>query len=250
MASYYALALSPLMVWMHPDQRIDSPSISGCFTALRSPSIVFAIFAGALSVGSADAGGVSPQDSNLLTPIVDASPTLAPFQHVRFCLRYPSDCKSNPTEDERIELNAETSDLLKRVNHSVNISIIPTLKSYGSNLGDGWTIAPNTGDCNDYAVTKRHELLENGLPSKALRLSVVKTASEIGHLVLIVATTNGDVVMDNLTAAIRPWQTTAYQWIKIQSARNPLFWNEIKSSGIGPTSQAGRKLRVAGRSAD
>jgi hypothetical protein len=30
-------------------------------------------------------------------PIVDASPTLAPFQHVRFCLRYPSDCKSDPT---------------------------------------------------------------------------------------------------------------------------------------------------------
>src|SRR5258708_35246835 len=103
MAGYYALALSPLMVWMHPDQRIGSPSISGCFTARRSPSIVFAIFAGALSVASADAGGLSPQDSNLLTPIVGDSPTLAPFQHVRFCLRYPSDCKSNPTEDGRIE---------------------------------------------------------------------------------------------------------------------------------------------------
>jgi hypothetical protein len=64
---------------------------TGC--ALRSPSIFFAIFAGALSVGSADARSRSPQDSNLLTPIVDASPTLAPFQHVRFCLRYPSDCK-------------------------------------------------------------------------------------------------------------------------------------------------------------
>jgi predicted transglutaminase-like cysteine proteinase len=252
MASCYALALalSPLMVWMQPDERIESSSISGCFKAWRSPSIFFVVFAGALSVGSADARSRSPQDLNLLTPIVDASPTLAPFQHVRFCLRYPSDCKSNPAEDERIELNAETSDLLKRVNRSVNISIIPTLKSYGSNLGDGWTIAPNMGDCNDYAVTKRHQLLANGLPSKALRLSVVKTASGIGHLVLVVATTNGDVVMDNLTIAIRPWRTTDYQWIKIQSASNPLFWNEIKSPGIGPTSQAGRKLRVAGRSAD
>jgi predicted transglutaminase-like cysteine proteinase len=252
MASCYALALalSPLMVWMQPDERIESSSISGCFKAWRSPSIFFVVFAGALSAGSADARSRSPQDLNLLTPIVDASPTLAPFQHVRFCLRYPSDCKSNPAEDERIELNAETSDLLKRVNRSVNISIIPTLKSYGSNLGDGWTIAPNMGDCNDYAVTKRHQLLANGLPSKALRLSVVKTASGIGHLVLVVATTNGDVVMDNLTIAIRPWRTTDYQWIKIQSASNPLFWNEIKSPGIGPTSQAGRKLRVAGRSAD
>jgi len=209
-----------------------------------------AAVAGALSIGGADARSQAPQDSNLLTPIVDASPTLAPFQHVRFCLRYFSDCKSNLTENERIDPNAETSELLKRVNHSVNMSITPTLRSDGPDLQDGWTIAPEMGDCNDYAVTKRHELLESGLPSKALRLSVVKTASGIGHLVLVVATTNGDVVMDNLTAAIRPWQTTDYQWIKIQSASDPLFWNEIESPGIGPTSQVGRKLRVAGRLAD
>src|SRR5450432_3101611 len=218
--------------------------------ARRFPSICLAMFAGALSVGGADARGRPLPDSNALTPIVEATPTLAPFQHVRFCLRYPSDCKTNPTKNERIDLDAETSELLIRVNHSVNMSIIPTPKSYGPNLGDGWTIAPDMGDCNDYAVTKRHELLEIGLPSKALRLSVVKTASGIGHLVLVVATTNGDVVMDNLTAAIRPWQTTDYQWIKIQSASDPLFWNEIKSPGNGPTSQAGRKLRVAGRLAD
>jgi predicted transglutaminase-like cysteine proteinase len=89
------------------------------------------------------------------------SPTLAPFQHVRFVFA-PSDCKSDPTENERIDLNAETSELLKRINHSVNVSIIPTIKSYGQNLGDGWTMGPDTGDCNDYAVTRRHEFLESG----------------------------------------------------------------------------------------
>ena len=180
--------------------------------------MLLAILAGVITAGSADARSRSPQDSNLLTPIVDASPTLAPFQHVRFCLRYPSDCKSNPAENDRIDLSAETSELLNRVNHSVNLSIAPMLKSYGSNLDDGWTIAPGAGDCNDYAVTKRHELLESGLPSKALRLSVVKTASGIGHLVLVVATTKGDLVMDNLTEASRPWQNTDYHWVKIQSA--------------------------------
>jgi predicted transglutaminase-like cysteine proteinase len=96
------------------------------FMARRFSSILLAALAGTLSVGGADARSRSPQDSTLSTPIEAASPTLAPFQHVRFCLRYPSDCKSNPTENERIDLNAETSELLKRVNHSVNISIIPT----------------------------------------------------------------------------------------------------------------------------
>jgi predicted transglutaminase-like cysteine proteinase len=212
------------------------------------PSILFAILAGTLSAGDADARNRSAQDSNLLTPIMDASPTLAPFQHVRFCLRYPSDCKSSPAENDHIDLDAETSELLKRVNHSVNLSIIPTVKDYGPNLGDGWTIAPDTGDCNDYAVTKRHQLLESGLPSKALRLSVVKTASGIGHLVLVVVTTKGDFVMDNLTEVIRPWQSTDYHWLKIQSAADSKFWYEVKAPAVGPSvSQAERKLRLANR---
>jgi predicted transglutaminase-like cysteine proteinase len=206
------------------------------------------MFVGALSAGSADARNRSLPESTSLTPIVEASPTLAPFQHVRFCLRYPSDCKSNPTENERIDLDAQTTELLKRVNQSVNMSIIPTPKSYGPNLGDGWTIAPDMGDCNDYAVTKRHELLENGLPSKALRLSVVKTASGIGHLVLVVVTTKGDIVMDNLTEVIRPWQSTDYHWLKIQSATDSKFWYEIKVPAAGPSvSLADRKVRLAGR---
>jgi predicted transglutaminase-like cysteine proteinase len=222
--------------------------ITGRFTVQSCPSICLAIFVGALSAGSADARSRSPQDSSLLTPIVNAAPTLAPFQHVRFCLRYPSDCKSEPTENRRIDLNEETLKLLKRVNHSVNMSIIPMPKSYGQDLGESWTIAPNMGDCNDYAVTKRHELLENGLPSRALRLSVVKTASGIGHLVLVVATTKGDIVMDDLTEVIRPWQSTGYHWLKIQSATDSKFWYEIKAPAVGPSvSQADRRVRLVDR---
>jgi predicted transglutaminase-like cysteine proteinase len=216
----------------------------------RRSLFMILVIAGALLADSAEARNRPLQEAKLLTPIVDASPTLAPFQHVRFCLRYPSDCKSDPSGQERIDLSEETSELLKRVNRSVNMSIAPTPKSYGTNLEEGWTIAPGTGDCNDYAVTKRHELLESGLPSNALRLSVVKTASGIGHLVLVVATTKGDIVMDNLSEVIRTWQSTNYQWIKIQSASDPRLWNEIKAPGIGMMSQADRKLRLADRSAD
>jgi predicted transglutaminase-like cysteine proteinase len=204
------------------------------------------MFVGALSVASADARNRPLPDSNSLTPIVEASPTLAPFQHVRFCLRYPSDCKSDPTENKRIDLNEQNLELLKRVNHSVNRYINPRPKSYGPYLGEGWTIAPEMGDCNDYAVTKRHQLLESGLPSKALRLSVVKTASGVGHLVLVVVTTKGDIVLDDLTEVIRPWQSTDYHWLKIQSAADSKFWYEIKGPAIGPSvSQADRKARLA-----
>jgi len=207
-------------------------------------SISFAVFLAC--VGNADARSRPPQDFKPSTSIVDGSPALAPFQHVRFCLHYPSDCKSDPTENERIDLNAETLELLKHVNHDVNASITPVLKSYGSDLQDGWTIAPVAGDCNDYAVTKRHQLLLSGLPTKALRLSVVKTASGIGHLVLVVITTKGDIVMDNLTETIRPWQNTHYHWLKIQSANDARFWYEVKAPDTS-VSQADRKVRLADR---
>jgi predicted transglutaminase-like cysteine proteinase len=211
-----------------------------------STILLSAILASGLFSGSAYSRNRLPQDTNSLSPIVEGSPTLAPFQHVRFCLRYPVDCKSDPAENQRIDLNTETFELLKRVNHSVNAAIAPAPKSYGPDLEDGWTIAPAAGDCNDYAVTKRHELLQSGLPAKALRLSVVKTASGIGHLVLVVATTRGDIVMDNLTEAIRPWQSTDYNWLKIQSAADARFWYEVK--GHGPSmSRLERQVRLADR---
>jgi predicted transglutaminase-like cysteine proteinase len=213
-----------------------------------STSILLTLVAAAVSASGADARGRAVHDQPVAAPIAGASPTLAPFQHVRFCLRYPDDCKSNPAEDERIDLTAQTFELLTRVNREVNIAIIPEVKGYGPDLVDGWTIAPGRGDCNDYAVTKRHELLESGLSSRALRLSVVKTASGIGHLVLVVVTTKGDLVMDNLSEELRPWQSTDYHWLKIQSASDARFWYEVKAPTPGPSvSQPERRVRVANR---
>ena len=215
--------------------------------ARRVSTILFlAVLASGLFSGSAYSRSRLPQDLNSLSPIAEGTPTLAPFQHVRFCLRYPADCKSDPTESERIELTTENSELLKRVNHGVNTAIAPTAKSYGPVLEDGWTIAPAAGDCNDYAVTKRHELLQSGLPAKALRLSVVKTSSGIGHLVLVVVTTKGDIVMDNLTEAIRPWQSTDYDWLKIQSAADARLWHGVKTHGPS-LSEVDRRVRLADR---
>ena len=108
--------------------------------------------------------------------------------------------------------------------------------------GEKWLIGPARGDCNDYAVTKRHALLQKGVPSRSLRLSVVKTASGIGHLVLVVATTRGPLVLDNLANTIRPWHVTDYHWLKIQSADNANYWYDIAPM-VGNSSRA--RARVA-----
>jgi predicted transglutaminase-like cysteine proteinase len=209
---------------------------------------VFIVVAAALFASGADARSRLPQDSSPPASIVASAPTLAPFQHVRFCLRYPSECKSEARELDRIAMNAGLSELLKRVNHDVNAAISPRVKNSSSDLRDGWAIAPASGDCNDYAVTKRHDLIESGLPAKALRLSVVKTASGTGHLVLVVATTAGDVVLDNLTDAIRPWKRTSYRWLKIQSSADARLWSEIREPMLEANAwQPRRKPRLAVR---
>lgn len=210
----------------------------------RTPVILFAIFAYAITAVKADEGG--RQHPSPLISVAETSPTLAPFQHVRFCLRYPADCTPDSAQNARIELDTQTSELLKSINHRVNLAIAPKTKVYGQILENSWTIAPNMGDCNDYAVTKRHELIKSGLPSSALRLSVTKTTSGEGHLVLLIATTKGDVVMDNLVEDIRPWHSTQYQWIKIQSAANPRFWNDLASLVPGLPPRTNGKLHVAG----
>ena len=61
-----------------------------------------------------------------------------------------------------------------------------------------------------------------------------------------VATPNGDLVLDNLTEVIRPWQSTDYHWLKIQSAKDARFWYDIKVPGAF-LSQADRKQRLAQR---
>jgi predicted transglutaminase-like cysteine proteinase len=43
----------------------------------------------------------------------------------------------------------------------------------------------------------------------------------------VVRTDAGDLVADNLNADIRPWTETSYQWIRIQSPDDPLFWRTV-----------------------
>jgi predicted transglutaminase-like cysteine proteinase len=199
----------------------------------------------ALLILLAPAQGRSPIEASVAMPITEASPTLSPFQHVRFCLRYPADCKSDPTEAATVELTAGTLETLERVNRDVNASIMPVAKS-NATADPGWTISPASGDCNDYAVTKRHELVRSGLPAKAVRLAVVKIPSGIGHLVLVVATNKGNLVLDNLSETILPWQLTKYHWVKIQSSSDAHYWYEIMPRGL-VLSQVDRKIGSADR---
>lgn len=65
-----------------------------------------------------------------------------------------------------------------------------------------WTIAPDApsyGDCKTYALTKRHDLLAEGVPSGAMRLVVVfATHYHRLHMLLEIRGVDGIYVLDSL----------------------------------------------------
>lgn len=89
---------------------------------------------------------------------------------------------------------------------------------------DIWSLNPRAGDCDDYVMTKRHRLIKAGLPASALRVAIVRTRTGEGHAVLLVATADGELVLDNLRRNIIGRHRTGYSFIKVASA-NPNVWN-------------------------
>ena len=163
------------------------------------------------------------------TPVALSTPVLAPIAFVRFCIRYPEDCKVHSSHGDQTPISLTQARLieLEKINRDINSSIKPTVNLEGV-AAETWLVSPSQGDCNDYAVTKRHELLARGWPSRSLLLAEVQLDSGEHHLVLIVRTREDDLVLDNLNSDIRPISHIKYRWIRAQQTENPRFWSTIK----------------------
>ncbi len=175
-----------------------------------------------------------PSARQLRSPILRIQfsvPALAPMAHTFFCLKYPDDCQVHKivVRGDAVALTAQRWAELVRVNAAVNRAIIPRPNTKGL-AAEKWLISPKAGECHDYAVTKRHELLALGWPEQDLLLSEVVTSWGEHHLVLVIRTSDGDFVADNLNPDIRSWSKTPYQWVRIQSPDNPLLWSRIAST--------------------
>lgn len=155
-------------------------------------------------------------------------PVLSPMAYMMFCAVYPRECQVQRIafRGRKIDLTPERLAELTEVNQAVNRDIVPEANLLGL-AGEKWVINPASGDCNDYAVSKRHELLVRGWPSRSLLLAEVVVASGEHHLVVVVRTAQGDFVLDNLNPNIKPWSKVPYQWVRMQTPMNPLFWSKV-----------------------
>lgn len=111
--------------------------------------------------------------------------------------------------------------LLNQVNQSVNREVkkASDLDLYG--MPEYWSLprvvdGKKYGDCEDYALEKRRQLIAAGVPESALSLAVAVTARGEGHAVLMISLKSGDWVLDNLTPWATPWEDLNYHWVERQ----------------------------------
>ncbi len=134
-----------------------------------------------------------------------------------FCLKNPNECKTS--EISQITYTAKLGQKLSVINIKVNKAIVGR-----NDVGiDQWNVNVSEGDCEEYVLTKRSELVAAGLPISALRIVTARTRQGVGHAVLVVRTDRGDLVLDNLNNTVKPWNEVDLELLSVSGA-NPFQW--------------------------
>lgn len=118
--------------------------------------------------------------------------------------------------------------LLTSVNDRINRSMVERTDQEIYGVSEYWAMpleaGLKVGDCEDYALEKRHALIAAGVPAQLLSIAVVSTVRGDTHAVLLVATDHGEYVLDNLSAWVVPWTQAGYTWRERQVAGSPSQW--------------------------
>ena len=174
--------------------------------------------------GAATAGGQTD-----LAHLHAGSVGRAPIGWVGFCTERPRECLPHASAAEtRAALTAASWRELVQVNLHFNRTIEPVTDQEQYGVIERWTYA-NTGrgDCEDYVLEKRRELIRRGWPSSALLITVVRDKEGLGHAVLTVVTDRGEYVLDNQTDEILLWSNSQLTFIRRQSPVHPNVWVDL-----------------------
>lgn len=160
----------------------------------------------------------------------------APDAFHRFCEREPAECQAQGEMLRQMPLTEALWQELKTVNRHFNRGVREVSDQRQHRREDVWSIAVKggAGDCEDFALAKRQELIARGWPSSTLLLAVVRTRRGEGHAVLIARTTAGDLVLDNWRRGIRRVEETGYRFYGTQSQDDPARWVAVPRQGPVP----------------
>jgi|SRR5690606_28044523 len=153
--------------------------------------------------------------------------TSIPVGHAEFCKIRSEECRPHANPVAAVTLTSALWEHLQAVNSYYNQAIVPVTDQDLYQVEEFWTYPNGYGDCEDYVLAKRRELVNAGWPESALLITVVKQANGEGHAVLLVRTDRGDLVLDNQIGTIDLWNETPYKFIKRQSQADAGKWVDM-----------------------
>jgi predicted transglutaminase-like cysteine proteinase len=197
----------------------------------------------AVSFASTPDTVTSKAHNSAFAPVGIVKPS--PYGWLHFCAAQPAECEAAPLVPKLASLTAPSWVELNHINAIVNREVAPIsdeehYRIYEQDILNWWTYPDDgMGNCNDYVLMKRKLLIEAGWPKTSLLLTVVVDHHGDGHLILMVRTDRGDLILDNMREDIVTWDRTGYRFVKRQSAFNPNDWVAIEAAGNLRTAAAG-----------
>lgn len=161
--------------------------------------------------------------------IAPRKPIAAPQGFAGVCERYSWACARSGSK----RLTADFLGLADGVNRKINARVrqVSDRSQYGRE--EVWALPTGRGgDCEDFALLKKRELIQMGVPANRLLIATVLDRNRSPHAVLVVRTAAGDYVLDNLTNRIRGWRQTGYTFLRMQNPSSPGHWDAIFAGGI------------------
>jgi predicted transglutaminase-like cysteine proteinase len=128
---------------------------------------------------------------------------------------------------------SETLALASRINRRVNRQVREISDQRQYRRSEHWSLpTARGGDCEDFALLKKRELIRHGVAPGRLLIATALTPRREAHAVLIVRTADGDFVLDNRTSEIKPWLATGYSFLRMQDPAAPERWRMILAGGM------------------
>lgn len=195
--------------------------------AIATPTALAALTVSAPAATPASAAALKAQPAPDATLTPATAVDLAPTDALTPAVLRPLDMEASTPR-----MSSQLWARLNRVNDKINRAFRATtdIATYGR--VDYWATpiayGVRKGDCEDYVLEKQRALLAAGLPREALNIGIVVTPQGETHAVLLVATSEGEFVLDNMSPWVKPWDQTGYRWRQRQVDGDPFKWVMIQ----------------------
>ncbi|SDW39826.1 Predicted transglutaminase-like cysteine proteinase [Ruegeria halocynthiae] len=174
-----------------------------------------ALVAGSLLIGTE----ASAKDGAFIQTIAASPP---PSGARQLCRQYSWACAQKGAASLS---NTQEMQLVKQINRQVNASTRAVTDQSQYKTRELWALPTSMGgDCEDFALLKKRDLIRAGIDPRKLLIATVLDTRRNSHAVLVYRSSQGDLVLDNLTNSIKPWSATRYLFLRMQDPKQPRKW--------------------------